>query len=245
MSSTVSFQPRTRTVTLARKVKTAAGMLDRSSSGALLDSLGFVRVFPRVRPFTMVGPHRLRTLFRVCREAERNGVPGDVVECGVCNGGTAATMGAALRAGTRRMWLFDSFQGLPEPGELDGDRAHREYHVGMDLGSIPRVKEALSAVRFPLERVEIVPGWFQDTLPHADRPERISVLHVDADWYDSVMLVLDTFYDRVSPGGYVVFDDYGHWEGCRKATDEFLSRRGIQVEMRESDYTGTYFQKPR
>ena len=68
---------------LARKVKTAAGMLDPSSGGALLDSLGFVRVFPRVRPFTMVGPHRLRTLFRVSREVERNGVPGDVVECGV------------------------------------------------------------------------------------------------------------------------------------------------------------------
>jgi O-methyltransferase len=228
---------------IVSKLRTAASMLDASSPRALMDSLRFVGLFPRVRDYTMVSPPRLRTLHRLCSEIERKGLPGDIVECGVCNGGTAATMAAAIRGGSRRMWLFDSFQGLPEPGDLDGDKAHREYFVGMDLGSIPRVKEALAAVSFPEDRVNIVPGWFEDTLPHA-RVDQIALMHVDADWFDSVKLVLDTFYDSVVPGGYIVFDDYGHWEGCEKAVQDFLQRRKLSVEIRHSDYTGVYFQKP-
>jgi len=87
------------------------------------------------------------------------------------------------------------------------------------------------------------PVRFQDTFPSV-RTGDIALLHIDADWYESVKLCLERFYDSVQPGGFVVIDDYGHWEGCKKATDEFLRNRSLDVTLTRVDYTGRYFQKP-
>ncbi|MCJ7522626.1 MAG: TylF/MycF family methyltransferase, partial [Dehalococcoidia bacterium] len=92
-------------------------------------------------------------------------------------------------------------------------------------------------------RFNIVKGWFRDTFPPVQTGD-IALLHIDADWYESVKLCLERFYDSVRPGGYIVIDDYGHWEGCRRATDEFLRERSIDVKLTRVDYTGRYFQKP-
>jgi hypothetical protein len=105
------------------------------------------------------------------------------------------------------------------------------------------VQEVLRRCQVPAEQVTIVKGWFEETVPSLP-VERIALLHIDADWYDSVKLVLEHLYDRVSPGGYVILDDYGYWEGCRRACHEFLDRRGIQVTLTHIDGIGVYFKKP-
>jgi O-methyltransferase len=141
------------------------------------------------------------------------------------------------------VWAFDSFEGLPEPGPLDGPLS--EGRAGTLQGSEERVRKAV-ARHGNDRRLRIVKGWFQDTFPSArEEIESIAVLHVDGDWFDSVLLTLETFYDRVSPGGYVVIDDYGGWQGARSATDLFRSREGVFAPLEVIDDSGRYWQKPR
>jgi O-methyltransferase len=196
-----------------------------------------------VFPFTMASVARLRALDALARRVDELAVPGDVVECGTCNGGSAAILARVAHQSPhhRHVWLLDSFAGLPPATDRDGGRA-AEY-TGLCAGSPVRVREVLSRVGVPDAAVSLVPGWFQDTLPSL-MVESIAILHIDADWYDSVLLVLDRLYDRVSPGGFVVLDDYGYWEGCQRAWDDFRAKRGITVDLVDVDGVGAYFQKP-
>ena len=205
------------------------------------------RLTKLVLPYTLVGSERAKNLFRLARRIERERVPGDVVECGVCNGGTAAILAStATRSSLNRtVWLLDLFQGMPDVTPEDGVSAggrNAQSHVGQEVGSIDRVNEVLRQVDADISRVRIIPGWFEDTFAFVTTSQ-IAILNIDADWYKSVKLCLETFYDRVVPGGFVSFDDYGHWPGCRKAVDEFFSAREISFPLREVDYTARWFQK--
>jgi hypothetical protein len=189
--------------------------------------------------YTVLGEERGRTLYRLAAEVERLGVPGDLVDCGVFNGGSTALMSAG--APSRRAWAFDSFEGLPPPGPKDPDVPANA--AGGCHGSPERVREAFERYASP-ERLEIVAGWFDETFPRAAPGiETVAVLNVDCDWYDPVTLTLDTFYPRIAAGGFVVIDDYGHWEGSRRATDEFRDRQGIDEPLEQIDYTGVFWQK--
>jgi O-methyltransferase len=174
-------------------------------------------------------------------------VPGDVIECGVCNGGTAAVLArfASHSRLNRNVWLLDSFQGMPEITPEDGigvSNDPAEAHVGKEVGDPERVNDVLRSIGADLNRVRILPGWFQDTFPSVTAKE-IAILNIDADWYESVKLCLNTFYDRVVPGGFVSLDDYGHWPGCRRAVDEFFQARGLPYKLHEVDYTAHWFRK--
>jgi hypothetical protein len=95
------------------------------------------------------------------------------------------------------------------------------------------------------ETTHLIKGWFNDTLSaHKERIGKIALLHLDGDWYESVKVCLDELYDSVIQGGFIVIDDYGHWQGCRKATDEFIKQRNLKIDLSSTDYTGVYFQKP-
>jgi O-methyltransferase len=187
---------------------------------------------------------RLKSLDALARTIDTEKMPGDIVECGTCNGGSAAILArvAAASPMRRHVWLLDSFEGLPPATENDGEFA-AEY-TGLCAGSPQRVREVMSRVGVPESTFTMVPGWFQDTLP-TFQANPIALLHIDADWYDSVKIVLETLYDRVSPGGFVVLDDYGYWEGCRHAWHDFETARGLKVHLNDVDGIGAYFQKPR
>jgi O-methyltransferase len=190
--------------------------------------------------YTMTSSRRGRTLHRLAATVAADGVPGALVDCGVWNGGSTVLLSRG--APGREAWAFDSFEGLPEPGQLDG--AASFDHVGDCLGSEERLREAFRLYADPA-RLNVRKGWFEDTFPAAaEEIDSVAVLHCDGDWYDSVMLTLETFYAKVSPGGFVVIDDYGHWVGAREATDEFRHRLGITAPLRRVDYTGHYWRKP-
>ncbi len=209
------------------------------------DSLGMVRLIYRVRNYTGLSVPRLLALYNLSKEIDRLSVPGNIVECGVRNGGSSAVMAFVSNKASlsRDIWLFDSFEGLPKPTIEDGNKAQTEYHEGKCLGSVDTVKEILNQLYIPENRVHIVEGWFEETFPSVKINE-VALLHIDADWYESVKLCLEKFYDSVRPGGFIVLDDYGHWEGCRRATDEFLKKRSLNINLIRADYTGHYFQKP-
>ena len=200
------------------------------------------RITKIVLPYTLVGPERVHNLFVLAQRVEEEKIPGDVVECGVCNGGSAAILArfATRSRLNRTIWLLDSFQGMPETTCEDGDAA--KTHIGKEVGDPARVSKVLRDVCANMSRVRILPGWFQDTFPSVSASQ-IALLNIDADWYESVKLCLETFYDRVVPGGFISFDDYGHWPGCRKAVDEFFQARELPYKLHEVDYTAHWFQK--
>lgn len=186
----------------------------------------------------MVGCRRGRTLFRLAAEVERNNVPGSLVDCGVWNGGSTVLLAAA--APSRQAWAFDSFEGLPPAGEVDGDQA--PAWESSCVGRIENVEEAFR--RFALPRqLHVVKGWFNETLPaHAQSVAPIAVLHADGDWYESVRVTLDSLYDSISPGGYVIVDDYSVWSGARRAVDDFRRDRCIDAPLRRAE-ASAYWQK--
>ncbi len=198
-----------------------------------------------IKPYSYMNYANLSKLYDLAAALESSGLEGSTVECGVLNGGSAALLAAvARRAGSARpMWLFDSFEGLPEPDEMDVNYLGKPGHKGQALGQVEKVEEVLyKKLKLRPEAIHIQKGWFEDTVPRARQAiGRIALLHVDCDWYRSVKYCLEHLYDLVVPGGYVVIDDYGHWLGCRKAVDEFLAPRG--VSLTRIDYTGVYARK--
>lgn len=179
-----------------------------------------------------------RALHRLAKAADLGGVPGALVDCGVYNGGS--TLLLSLGAPNRRVWAFDSFSGMPSPGPEDGVG---DEWTGASHGSEQRLAELFER-HGARERLQIVAGWFEDTLPReAGRVGPIAVLHLDCDWYESIKPALAALYPSVSPGGFVVIDDYGHFEGARKATDEFRAAHGITAPLEHIDYRVVYWRK--
>jgi O-methyltransferase len=206
----------------------------------------------RVMSHTVVTYERLSNLYDIARNCE---LPGAFVECGVWRGGSAAVLATFAARQGRDTYLFDSFEGLPEPRSIDGARAIKRVG-GKNSGQLQStgelvvdesVVEALLFERFRLakNRIHIHKGWFQNTVPTAKANiQEIAILRLDGDWYDSTKVCLDELYDQVVPGGMIVVDDYGHFEGCRRAIDEFRSERGIHTPLNFSDYSEVVFTRP-
>jgi O-methyltransferase len=183
-----------------------------------------------VKPYTMVGSEKIRLLIDLVKATEDTDVPGDFVECGVCNGGSAAILAhsAATSRYKRTVHLFDSFEGLPDVTKEDvpsvnGNTAESE--IGKCKGSIDNVKEVLAKVGADMSRVKIYPGWFDKVFPTVEPPAQIAMLNLDSDWYASELLCLRKFYDNVSHGGFVYFDDYYYWPGCQQAVNDYFRSR--------------------
>jgi O-methyltransferase len=204
---------------------------------------------------TMVGRKRLNNLQWLIERALRDAVPGDLVEAGVWRGGAAILMRAVLVARndeSRRVWVCDSFAGLPEP---DTDRFPIDESLRLDPDSSDNLMRGTLAVSVDTvkanfahyglldDRVCFVEGWFKDTLPTAPIDE-VAVLRVDGDLYESTMDVLTNLEDRVSPGGYVIIDDYHGLEACRQAVDDYRADRRIDAPLTQIDWTGVWWQKP-
>lgn len=188
--------------------------------------------------YTLVGRKRLDHLQQCVEDALDNGVPGDFLEAGVWRGGCCILMRAVLEARdcrNRRVWLADSFAGLPSPERAED----RDY--AMDSSRLPVLAVTEQEVRRNFERfglldgqLRFLPGWFDQTLPASDTGP-LALLRVDCDLYASTLAVLDSLYSRVSPGGWVVIDDYGILPPCKQAVDEFRTRHGITAALEGID----------
>ena len=204
----------------------------------------FAHLYRTVRPYTMSGHVRLRALYRAVRHVIASGVPGALVECGTARGGSAALMGltAQYLEADRTVWVFDTFEGIPPPTTADPDWQIAQQYTGSFRASVSEVKALLNQLGI-IQRYKMIKGLLQETLPTCG-VEAIALLHLDCDWYESVRCCLEHLYDRVSPGGIIQIDDYGHWQGAKKAVDEFLRDRQLDVRLRWLDYTGRQLIKP-
>ena len=195
---------------------------------------------------TMIGRLRLDHLHQCLEMIRRENIPGDVIETGVWRGGATVFMRgywAAHGVTDRTVWVADSFAGLPEPSvaeDIGYDlSAAKEPGLAIDQGRV----EALFA-RYDLldDQVKFLPGWFHDTLPTAPI-ERLALIRLDGDLYESTFDALDALYDRLVPGGFLVVDDYGALPPCRQAIDDFRAQRGITAPMEMIDWTGCAWRK--
>ena len=151
-------------------------------------------------------------------------------------------MALTRKDSSRKLWMFDTFEGLPEPSREHPDHAIAELYKGAFRASVEEVRDSFEKLGIH-ENVMMVPGLFQDTLPRCEA-RSIAILHVDGDWYESVKATLENLYDRVSPGGIIQLDDYGHWAGARRAVDEFIRERNISQSLRYIDFSGRQLVKP-
>jgi O-methyltransferase len=207
----------------------------------------------RVLPYTMTGVPRLHALVLAVRHLVRARVPGAFAECGVWRGGSVLAMIATLQqlgVEDRDVYLFDTFEGMTEPDDRDTspiDRPAVEIwqeaegrpwpeFFSPELFNEDAVREVVLSTGYLPQRVHFVRGPVQSTLPGA-APERLALLRLDTDWYESTRHELEHLYPRLCAGGVLVVDDYGHWEGCRRAVDEYFGGQAEPILLSRIDYS--------
>jgi|SRR5690242_3242605 len=207
-------------------------------------------IINRVRPYTMTSIERISILCHATRYVTERRIPGDIVECGVWRGGSMMAAALSLLAEqdlSRTLYLFDTFMGMPPPSEIDrswtGETASAllEKADRSDLiwacASVDEVRANLAATGYPGERVKLIEGRVENTLPRA-APEQIAILRLDTDWYESTKHELIHLYPKLSIGGILIIDDYGAWEGARKAVDEYINENELLLFLHRIDHTG-------
>jgi O-methyltransferase len=196
---------------------------------------------------TMIGRKRLDNLQACIEDVLRRRIPGDLIECGVWRGGAVILMRAVLRAygvSDRSVWAADSFSGFPIPDQegLQADvRDHLHAYKQLAVSS-EEVKQNFERYGLLDDQVQFLVGWFRDTLPTAPI-RRLAIMRLDSDRYESTMDSLRFLYPKLSPGGYVIADDYGVHAGCQAATDEFRREHGINEPLIEIDWSGVYWER--
>jgi O-methyltransferase len=206
----------------------------------------------RVRRDTLTTAPRIAALCDSVDYVVRAGIEGAVVECGVWRGGSmmaAALTLIGLEEAERDLYLFDTYSGMPEPGgedvasPYDGysprKRWRRHARFGREWAAAPvdEVRRRLEGTGYPPERLHLVAGMVEDTLPD-QAPERIALLRLDTDWYASTKHELEQLYPRLAEGGVLIVDDYGHYEGARRAVDEYFRAAGEPVLLNRIDFSG-------
>lgn len=197
---------------------------------------------------TMIGLFRMDNLHGCLLDVLLRNVPGDFAEAGVWRGGAAIMMRAVLKAfgeTRRKVWLADSFEGCPRPDaklypqdEGDPHWTHSALAVSQDT-----VQQNFERYGLMDSQVRFCAGWFRDTLAIAPI-RRLALLRVDCDMYESTAVALHNLYPKLSPGGYVIIDDYGALASCRQAVADFRNEFSIDAELRQIDWTGVFWQVP-
>ena len=219
---------------------------------------GELSTIRRVEPFTMTSRQRVVGLIDAVKYVVSNRVPGAFVECGVWRGGSmmaAALTLIELGDTSRELFLFDTFEGMTPPTSkdalADGTPASEllrgarrdDPHGYWCIADQKDVQQNILSTGYPPAKIRLVPGKVEETIPeHA--PEAIALLRLDTDWYESTRHELVNLYGRLARHGVLIIDDYGHWQGARRAVDEFLATLEMKPFMTRLDYTGRLLIKP-
>ena len=193
------------------------------------------KVLALVKSFTMTDVESILTLIDATRHVVENRIHGDMVECGVWRGGSMMAIAATLLEcddTSRDLYLYDTFEGMPVPSDIDvqfdGQPAKELYDKikrsegAWCYANIQDVARNLTSTGYPEDKTKLIQGKVEETIP-ARIPETIALLRLDTDWYSSTFHELEYLYPRLASGGVLIIDDYGHWRGAKRATDEYFS----------------------
>jgi O-methyltransferase len=213
------------------------------------------RIYKQVRPYTMLSLERILANIRAVEHVVNNRISGDIVECGVWRGGSSMAMALAVADQSRNFWMFDTYSGMTEATDADFSNtgikasvelaAARKREVATEshliaFASLEDVKRNLQLTGYPSERIRFIQGPVEETIPR-ECPEKIAILRLDTDWYESTRHELEHLYPRLAPGGLLILDDYGYWQGARKAVDEYFAGK---LFLSRIDFTGRIAVKP-
>ena len=239
-------------------------LLELTLTGAILDDIGYApgespqlsadydaakRLIGADWPshaHTMIGLKRLRNLRRLISRVLEDRIPGDFIETGVWRGGACIYMRALLMAydvTDRWVWVANSFAGLPPPNpeRYPANSGSNLHKIGLIAVSLEEVKKNFTKYNMLDEQVVFLNGWFKDTLPHAPI-EKLAILRLDGDMYESTIQALNSLYPKLSPGGFVIIDDY-ILIPCRKAVDDFRARNEIADIVEDIDGIASFWRK--
>ena len=209
-------------------------------------------ILSSIRKYTMTSPERVYATLEAVRYIIRSKLPGSIVECGVWRGGTMMAVAKMLQQcgyTDKELYLFDTYEGMPSPSEADVDfhgrpaknvfvkRKRENNSSDWCYASLADVKKNLESVGYEANKIHYIVGKVEETLPE-QAPNEISILRLDTDWYESTKHELIHLFPRLVTGGVLIIDDYGHWEGARKAVHEYFSTQNINILLNRIDYTG-------
>jgi hypothetical protein len=205
-----------------------------------------------VSPYTMTSVERIASLCNAVKYLTKNKIAGDIVECGVWKGGsTMAAIDTLIKAGdlNRAIYLYDTFEGMSEPTDYDKETSgtpandllsvsdrKNPYSVWC-VSALEEVQNNVGTLKYPEKFIHYVKGKVEDTIP-GEIPSKIALLRLDTDWYESTAHELKYLYPLLVPGGVIIIDDYGHWQGAKKAVDEYIADNNLKLLLNRIDYTG-------
>lgn len=216
------------------------------------------QIIQQTKPYTLTTPERIASLVNAVNYVVDNNIDGDIVECGVWKGGSSMAAIAALKHKndfSRAIYLYDTYEGMSAPTKEDkvftGKSAEEMLgNSNIDdatsvwcYSSITEVKANVATLNYPTQKLHFIKGKVEDTIPQ-NIPTKIAVLRLDTDWYQSTKHELEHLYPLLVSGGVLIIDDYGHWEGARKAVDEYIETHNLQILLNRIDYTGRIAIKP-
>jgi len=219
----------------------------------------FLDIYEFCKPFTMTSVERMYALYKGVEYIVKNNIPGDFVECGVWKGGSSMLIAKTLQkfnVNDRMIWMYDTYEGMSEPTENDKDPDGRLAEVLLDnasksiqesvwcYSSLDEVKQNLALTGIQMKQVRFIKGKVEDSLPKEMPSNGISLLRLDTDWYESTKHELIHLYPILVAKGVLIIDDYGHWEGARKAVDEYIDHFKIPIFLNLVDYSGRLAIKP-
>ena len=200
-----------------------------------------------VSPFTMTSVERIGALYDSLEYIRANNIQGDFVECGVWKGGNILGIMEYLafhKMTDRKVFLYDTFEGMTPPEDIDKDlngrKAESILEDVMCISPIDEVKETIERSSFPMVNVTLVVGDVCKTLDSANHLHKnnLALLRLDTDWYASTKKEMEVLYPKLNFGGVLIVDDYGHWKGSKTAVDEYFEGQGISPQIEQIDYTG-------
>ena len=202
------------------------------------------------KPFTMTSRERMAALIKAVTYLTENGITGDVAECGVWRGGSMMIVALTLLAHgdtSRSLYLFDTFEGMSAP--TAHDKSFDGVSADVQLNRAPQgvgiwccagledVRANILSTGYPEDKVHLIKGKVEDTIPR-HIPSSLALLRLDTDWYESTKHELTHLYPLLNKKGVLILDDYGHWQGSKKAVDEYFREHGHNVYLHRIDYTG-------
>ncbi len=202
----------------------------------------FKDIYKACKPYTMTSLARMYTLYKSVEYIAKNNIQGDLIECGVWRGGSSMLIAKSLLhfgLSDRKIYLFDTFEGMSAPTSNDIDSKGKDAASMMNTekknnawdvwcySEIEDVKNNMRKTAYPENNIEYIKGKVEDTLPDFKKSEKISLLRLDTDWYESTLSEMNHLYPLVEKKGIIIFDDYDYWQGSKKAVDEYFNKHNL------------------
>lgn len=211
----------------------------------------FMVLYEKCRNFTMTSIERMHALYQSCEYVVRNKIPGDFVECGVWKGGSSMLMALTLLKNNvrdKKLFLYDTYAGMSKPGSMDVNLKNEEaikIWKQHDKGGLNEwcyapmneVRDNMHSTGYPSQNIVFVKGRLEESLPN-NALSSISILRLDTDWFESTYHSLKFLYPKLTAGGILIIDDYGHWKGAKMAADKYFGENRIKILLNRIDYTG-------